>query len=63
MTKGDKVTTTIKVSALKLMLDGLEDAGLYENDYYALPRVINFWIDKKIQESKLRYCRCIKNYM
>jgi crossover junction endodeoxyribonuclease RusA len=34
-------------NTLKLMLDGLEDAGLYENDYYALPRVINFWIDKK----------------
>lgn len=34
-------------NTLKLMLDALEEAGLYINDYYALPRVINFWIDKK----------------
>lgn len=34
-------------NTLKLLLDVLEDAGIYANDYYALPRVIDFEVDKK----------------
>ncbi|EHQ63644.1 endodeoxyribonuclease RusA [Paenibacillus dendritiformis C454] len=34
-------------NALKLLLDALEDAGIYENDQYALPRIMDFEIDRQ----------------
>ena len=33
-------------NCLKLLCDVLEDGGVYSNDYYCLPRVNNFFIDK-----------------
>lgn len=33
-------------NTLKLLLDIFEHAGIYTNDYYALPRIIDFEIDK-----------------
>lgn len=34
-------------NGLKLLLDALEDAGIYENDQYALPRIMDFEIDRQ----------------
>ena len=34
-------------NTLKLLLDIFEHAGIYTNDYYALPRIIDFEVDKK----------------
>jgi len=34
-------------NGLKLLLDALEDAQVYDNDRYALPRVMDFEIDKE----------------
>lgn len=33
-------------NGLKLLLDALEDAGIYTNDRYALPRIMDFDIDR-----------------
>jgi len=34
-------------NGLKLLLDALEDARIYDNDQYALPRVMDFEVDKE----------------
>ncbi|MFD1990071.1 RusA family crossover junction endodeoxyribonuclease [Paenibacillus nicotianae] len=33
-------------NCLKIMLDALQRAGVYEDDYKALPRIIDFEVDK-----------------
>lgn len=40
-------------NTLKLLLDVLEKAGVYDNDYYALPRVNNFEVIKGISKVKV----------
>jgi len=40
-------------NTLKLLLDVLEKAGVYDNDYYALPRINNFVVIKGTSEVKV----------
>lgn len=37
-------------NGLKLLLDAMEDAGVYSNDYFALPRIMDFEVDSTIDE-------------
>lgn len=34
-------------NALKILLDGLEDAGIYKDDKTALPRIMDYEVDRK----------------
>lgn len=34
-------------NAIKILMDFLQDAGIYDNDKFALPRIIDFQIDAK----------------
>lgn len=34
-------------NGLKILLDALEDAKIYENDRYALPRIMDFEVDRE----------------
>lgn len=38
-------------NSFKLLMDVLEKAGIYINDYWALPRVIDFQVDKASDEN------------
>lgn len=44
-------------NGLKLLLDIFENAGVYTNDYYALPRVIDFEIDKKDPRIEIEFIK------
>lgn len=34
-------------NALKILMDGLEEAGIYEDDKTALPRIMDYEVDRK----------------
>jgi Holliday junction resolvase RusA-like endonuclease len=47
-------------NTLKLLLDVLQEAGVYDNDYYALPRLLDFNVNKGIAEVRV-ICYLLEN--
>lgn len=42
-------------NALKLLLDSLEDALIYDNDKFALPQIMDFQIDKQLPRVEIEF--------
>lgn len=42
-------------NTLKLLLDALESAGIYENDRFALPQIMNWEIDRQNPRTEIEF--------